>query len=58
MGGNFPDAPADGNIYGRKDNGWVEVAEAGGDTTLTAVAPLKIDDNEISIDLLTLPNTP
>ena len=54
-GGTFPDAPADGKIYGRKDNDWEEVSAAGS-TTLTAVAPLKIENNQISIDLLTIPN--
>lgn len=53
-GGTFPDAPADGEIYGRQDNDWVVVS----DQSLTAAPPLKIENDTISIDLLTIPNAP
>ncbi len=76
-GGTFPDAPADGQLYGRKDNDWEvvtgDIEEApddgqvygrrGADTswvpvtaagTFTVIAPLKLENNALSIDLLTL----
>ena len=80
-GGSFPDAPADGELYGRKDNDWEivtgDIEEApddgqvygrrGSDTswvpvtaagTFTVKEPLKLENNELSIDLLTIPNAP
>ncbi len=56
-GGNFPDAPADGTLYGRKDNDWEEVATVA-QATYTFVAPLKEVNHVVSLDLLTIPNAP
>ena len=92
-GGNFPDALADGTLYGRKDNAWeptfsgdyndlinqptigdgeITINQGGsevgkftvnqtGPTSInipayTAISPIKITNNVISIDLLTIPN--
>lgn len=54
-GGNFPDAPVDGTTYGRKDATWVPVTAAG---SFSVKEPLKLENNELSIDLLTIPNAP
>ena len=54
-GGNFPDAPSDGTTYGRKDATWVPVTAAG---SFSVKEPLKLENNELSIDLLTIPNAP
>ena len=56
-GGSFPDAPADGTLYGRKDNDWEEVATVA-QATYTFVAPLKEVNHVVSLDLLTIPNAP
>ena len=56
LGGGIPDAPADGNIYGRQDNDWVEVT---GGTTGTLEQALifsasdETSDLEVGADLLT-----
>jgi len=52
-GGTFPDAPSDGTTYGRKDATWVAVTAAG---SFSVKEPLKLENNELSIDLLTIPN--
>jgi len=52
-GGNFPDAPVDGTTYGRQDAAWVPVTAAG---SFSVKEPLKLENNELSIDLLTIPN--
>ena len=54
-GGSFPDAPADGTLYGRKDNDWEEVATVA-QATYTFVAPLKEVNHVVTLDLLTIPN--
>ena len=56
-GGTFPDAPADGTLYGRKDNDWEEVATVA-QATYTFVAPLKEVNHVVTLDLLTIPNAP
>ena len=55
--GGLPEAPDDGQTYGRRgsDTSWVPVTAAG---TFTVKEPLKLENNELSIDLLTIPNTP
>ena len=53
--GGIPEAPEDGETYGRQDATWVKV---GATASFTVVEPLKFENNELSIDLLTIPNAP
>jgi hypothetical protein len=56
-GGTFPDAPADGKIYGRKDNDWEEVSAAGGGGgNYNFIAPLQEDGTSVKINLTLLSN--
>ena len=54
-GGTFPDAPEDNTTYGRRDAEWVPVTASG---TYSVAPPLKLENNELSLDLLTIPNAP
>ena len=55
-GGTFPDAPSDGQVYGRKDAAWEPVETSiPGVSPLTFSKPLVRKNDVISIDLLTLP---
>ena len=57
----FPDAPEDGNIYGRQDGSWSVLATGSEDLTgITADAPINVDISnptvpKLSIDLTALP---
>ena len=53
--GGIGEAPTDGQTYGRRgsDTSWVPVTAAG---AFSVEAPLKLEDNKLSIDLLTIPN--
>ena len=53
--GGIGEAPTDGQTYGRRgsDTSWVPVTAAG---SFTVEAPLKLENNKLSIDLLTIPN--
>ena len=55
--GGIGEAPTDGQTYGRRgsDTSWVPVTAAG---SFTVEAPLKLENNNLSIDLLTIPNAP
>ena len=55
--GGIEEAPDDGQTYGRRgsDTSWIPVTAAG---TFTVKEPLKLESNELSIDLLTIPNIP
>jgi len=42
---SFPEAPADGNQYARKDNSWEQVSSGSGDMEKSVYDPNNVDDN-------------
>jgi len=42
---SFPEAPADGNQYARKDNSWEQVASSSGDMEKSVYDPNNVDDD-------------